>query len=355
MKRNLVTGATGLLGSHIAEQLRERGEAVRALVRPTSDRSFLEALGVECVEGDLAEPRTLPGAVEGAELVYHCAARVGDWGSWSDFRREVIEATGNLLEACQTVGIGRFLHVSSITVYGHPRQRAELFTEEEPLGQNPWLWGDYYCQAKIQAEERCRAYPGELTIIRPGWMYGPRDRTTLPRILKALAAGRVGIIGKGDNLLNIIYVGDIARGAILAANAPVAAGRAYNLASAGDITQREFLDALTEALGVARIRRHFPYRIAFWGGFLAEIIARVIRLRRPPHISRYVVALVGRSTRFSSARARTELGWQPVVPPLEGLRQTLEWYWSQYPEQRPGAPADVPREARAPSDQVLPS
>jgi nucleoside-diphosphate-sugar epimerase len=329
MKRNLITGATGLLGSHLAERLVGRGECVRALVRPTSDTGLLRGLGVELAEGDLADPDSLRRAVEGADVVYHCAARVGDWGKWPEFRRQVIDATDNLLGACKDVGVGRVLHVSSITVYGHPRQREQRFTEEEPLGQNLWWWGDYYCKAKVRAEELCREYPGPLTIVRPSWIYGPRDRTTLPRILAALRAGRVAVIGRGDNRLNVIYVGDVAEGAILAASHPAAVGQAYNLASDGEITQREFLDALTDALGMKRVKRHVPFRLAFWGGFAAEIIAKLIFLRRPAHITRYAVSLVGRSTRFSTAKAREELGWKPTVPPLEGLKRTMDWFWAQ--------------------------
>ena len=322
---NVVTGATGLLGSHIAERLRERGERVRALVRPTSDTAFLRSLGVELIAGDLTEPDSLPRVVENADVVYHCAARVGDWGPWHAFQREVIDATANLLDACRHVGVGRFLHTSSIIVYGHPRIRKEQYTEDEPLGQNPWIW-DYYCQAKVRADEVCRQYPGDLTIIRPSWIYGPRDRTTLPRVLKALDAGRVAILGSGDNLLNIIDAGDVAEGAILAATHARAMGQAYNLSSEGQITQREFLDWLTDALGRPRIRRHVSYRLAFWGGFLSEVVGRIIRIRRPPHLTRYAVALIGRSTRFSIAKARTQLGWQPRVGIYEGLQRTLDWY-----------------------------
>jgi nucleoside-diphosphate-sugar epimerase len=322
---NVVTGATGLLGSHIAEQLRERGERVRALVRPSSDTTFLRQLGVELVSGDLTEPKGLERAVEGADVVYHCAARVGDWGPWRVFEREVIDATANLLDACRVAGVGRVLHVSSIIVYGHPHIRKDQFTEDEPLGQNPWVW-DYYCRAKVRAEELCRQYPGDLTIVRPSWIYGPRDRTTLPRVLKALDAGRVAIIGPGDNLLNIVYAGDVADGAIRAANHPQARGQAYNLSSEGEITQREFLDLLADLLGRPRVRRQAPYRLAFWGSFLAEVIARLIFLRRPPHMTRYAVALIGRSTRFSTARAREELGWRPGTGVHEGLRRTLDWY-----------------------------
>ncbi len=327
----MVTGATGLLGSHLAEQLLARGERVRAFVRPTSDTTFLRQIGVELAVGDLTEPDSLRRAIDGADVVYHCAARVGDWGPWRVFQREIIDATANLLDACRTVGVGRVLHVSSIIVYGHPHIRQEQFTEDEPLGQNLWLW-DYYCRAKVRAEELCRQYPGDLTIVRPSWLYGPRDRTTLPRVLKALAAGRVGILGRGDNLLNIVYAGDVAEGAIRAANDPRAKGQAYNLSSEGEITQRDFLDLLTDGMGQPRIRWHFPYWLAFGGGFLSELVGRVIHMRRPPHMTRYAVALIGRSTRFSIAKAREQLGWQPRVDVREGLQRTLDWYSTICPQ-----------------------
>jgi nucleoside-diphosphate-sugar epimerase len=322
---NVITGATGLLGSHLAEQLVARGERVRAFVRPTSDTGFLRQLGVELAVGDLHDLESLRRAVGGADVVYHCAARVGDWGPWRAFRREVVEATDNLLDACRAAGVGRVLHVSSIIVYGHPRAVSERFDEDEPLGQNLWVW-DYYCRAKVRAEELCRQYPGALTVVRPSWIYGPRDRTTLPRVLKALDAGRVVQIGPGDNLLNIVYAADVAEGAIRAANHPAAAGRAYNLSSAGEVTQREFLDLLTAALGKPRVTRRVPYRLAFWGGLAAEAVCRALRLRRPPHLTRYAVALIGRSTRYSVERARRELGWQPQVGVHEGVRRTLEWF-----------------------------
>jgi nucleoside-diphosphate-sugar epimerase len=325
-KLNVLTGATGLLGSHIAEQLVSRGERVRALVRPGSDTTFLRGLGAELAPGDLRDVASLGRAVAGADVVYHCAAKVGEWGPWADYQDQIINATGNLLDACRAESVGRVLHVSSITVYGHPRLRdGQLFTEDEPLGQNLWS-RDYYIRAKLRAEELVRAYPGDATIIRPSWIYGPRDRTTLPRILKALQARRVSLIGSGDNFLNLIYVGDVAEGAVLAANHPGARGRAYNLGSEGELTQRQFLDALTDQLGLPRIRRRIPFRLAFWLGWTSEVIGHAIRIRRPPHITRYAVSLVGRPTQYSTARARTELGWRPRVDAAEGLRRTLQWY-----------------------------
>src|SRR4051794_11962764 len=115
-KLNVVTGATGLLGSHIAEQLTERGERVRALVRPTSDTAFLCQLGAEVVRADLRDTDAVRAAVAGADIVYHCAARVGDFGPWGVFRAEVINTTQSVLDACRGAGVGRVLHVSSVSV-----------------------------------------------------------------------------------------------------------------------------------------------------------------------------------------------------------------------------------------------
>ncbi len=323
-KLNVVTGATGLLGSHIAEQLVARGERVRALVRPASDMAFLRRLGAEVVRGDLRDPDLVRRAVGGADVVYHCAARVGDFGSWGVFRAEVINTTRTVLDACRGAGVGRVLHVSSVAVYGHPRASARTVTEDEPHGQRLRLW-DYYCRAKIRAEELARRYGPGLTVVRPTWIYGPRDRNGLPRLLKALRGGWVSLLGSGDNPLNIVYAGDVAEGAIRAANSAEADGRAYHLCSEGDITQRQFLDTLTDALGLPHVRRRSPVWLAYCGGFFGEVIARLFQWDRAPYITRYSVSLVGRPARFSIAKARAELGWQPQVPALEGLRRALDW------------------------------
>jgi nucleoside-diphosphate-sugar epimerase len=325
-KLNVITGATGLLGSHIAEALAARGERVRAFVRPTSEVSFLRGLGAELAVGDLHDAESLRRAVDGADVVYHCAARVGDWGPWSLYRREIIDATGQLLGVCRAAGVGRLLYVSSVTVYGHPRDGGPPITEDAPLGQRLYWFWDYYCRSKIAAEALARDAGSAVTVVRPSWIYGPRDRTSLPRLMAAFRAGRVRLIGSGDNLLNVVYAADVAEGAILAANHPEAGGRAYNLCSEGELTQRQFLDALTEALGRPRVRRRMPFGLAYAAGLMAEVIGRAIRLKRPPHITRYAVGLIGRPTRFSIARAREQLGWQPRVGAREGLRRALEWW-----------------------------
>jgi nucleoside-diphosphate-sugar epimerase len=150
-------------------------------------------------------------------------------------------------------------------------------------------------------------------------------------MILAIRSGRFGVIGKGDNLLNVVYVTDVATGAIRAANEPAAVGQAYNLSSAGEMTQRQFVDAIAEGLGLPRVGGGYPFRLAFALGLFSEVVGHLIRIRRPPHVTRYGVSLMGRSTSFSTEKARVQLGWQPLVSTAEGLRRTLEWFRANGP------------------------
>ena len=215
-------------------------------------------------------PSRLRRALDGADIVYHCAARVSDWGPWRIFEQEAINGTRNLVDACRAAGIGRLLHVSSISVYGHHRlSPGQEITEQSPLGQKFWLW-DYYPLAKLLAEKIAWELGPNVTVVRPSWLYGPRDRVTIPRVVKALQELRVPIIGPGDNLLNIIYAGDVATGAILAAKHPAAQGQAYNLCSTGEITQCDLLNSLTDTLKLPRVHKHVPYWLALRFAFVQE-------------------------------------------------------------------------------------
>jgi 2-alkyl-3-oxoalkanoate reductase len=325
-KLNVVTGATGLLGSSVVEQLVQRGRRVRAIARPSSDTSFLKQLGVELATVDLGEPSGLRSAFQGADIVYHCAARVSDWGSWSLFQQLIVDLTRNVFDACRDAGVGRLLHVSSSRVYGHPRGSAPI-TEEEPLGQHLWRVWDYYPRAKIETEKLCHAYPLPWTIVRPTWIYGLRDRNTLPRIIRTLQLGQAALIGSGDNPLNIVFASDVADGIIRAANSPEAVGQVFNLGAAETFTQRQFMDALSDGLGIGRLRKRVPYWLAFRVGFLVECVGKALRVQRRLRITRHGVSLLGASMSISSAKASKLLGWVPQVPPLEGLRRTVEWYF----------------------------
>lgn len=326
---HVVTGANGLLGSHLVETLVRQGAAVRALVRAESDTTFLRSLGVAPVTVDWKTPRSLEAGVADAGVVYHCAARVSDWGPWKLFEESVIDPTRRVLDACRSQAVGRVVHVSSSRVYGHPRTADRPLDETDPIGQRLWRLWDRYPRAKIATEQLCRAYPGAWTIVRPTWTYGERDRNILARLLRTLERGQASIVGSGDNPLPLLYAGDAARGLLLAGSAPQAVGRVYNLSDENVITQRQFWDCVAQAFHLPAVTRQVPYRLAFAAGFLVELAGKALRVRRNMRVTRHSVSLMGSALRYSSVRARAELDWQPRVPIAEGLRRTFDWHLQQ--------------------------
>lgn len=325
----LVTGATGLLGSHLVERLVARGDRVCALVRPGGRTELLDALGVGIRWGDLTEAGSCDRATAGVSVVYHCAAKVGDWGSWREFQVGCVDATRTLAQAAARAGVGRFVHISSTSAYGHPPDQAGTIDETAPLGKNVWFL-DHYTRSKVECERLLwdmvekEGFP--LTVIRPSWLYGERDRTTAPRLAREFRRGRVMIVGKGDNPLSAVHAGVVADGAILAADDPGSRGEAYNITNQGPISQQRFLDLFADALGCPRARRHVPFRLAFAGGLLLELQDRSLHRRQAPRVTRYSAWLLGRYLDYSSQKARDRLGWRPAFGYEEGVARAARWF-----------------------------
>ena len=326
---DLVTGGTGMLGSHIIERLVAKGRGVRALVREGSDTSFLKTVGVELMVGDLTDPGSCAKAVRGVENVYHSAAKVGDWGPWREFQTSCIDATRTLGAAAARERVARFVHISSTSAYGHPKEGGEPITEEAPMGQNIWVW-DAYTHSKVESEKvlwsLAKTDNLAVTVIRPSWLFGERDRTTTARLVNNLRSGKMRLIGPGDNPLSAIYVGEVADAVILAANDANSVGEAYNITNQGRITQKGFMNLFADACGARPVTRSAPYRLVYGIAFLFEAQGRLSRRVRPPWISRYATWLMGRNLEYSTAKARERLGWSPSLSYEASIERTVRWF-----------------------------
>lgn len=326
---SLVTGGSGLLGSHIVEQLRLRDFPVRALVRPGSNTAWLESQGVELVEGDITDAASLRRAAKGVDCLIHAAARVGDWGPWPEFEEITIGGTRNVIDAVEAEKVGRYIHISSISVYGHPDGDGLVLDETAPLGVNLHRWS-YYSRAKVVAErmvwEAHKAGRIRATSIRPSWLYGPRDRATVARIVNNLRQGKVKLIGPGDNRLNVVYAGNVAEACILAAQNEKAVGEAYNCSNDGVLTQKEYFNKIADALGAPPVTRTVPYKVVKNAAFFMEAFGHLTGRKTPPLVTRYSVWLIGRRCFFETKKARVELGWKPTVTYDVGIPMTVQWY-----------------------------
>jgi len=308
------------------------------LVRPGSPTEFLKSIDVDVMRGDLTDPAACAAAVAGARLVFHCAAKVGDWGRWREFQTGCIDATRTLALAAAKASVERFIHISSTSAYGHPPDQETPIDETASLGQNIWVL-DYYTQSKVECERSlwklAKAGALPLTVIRPSWLFGERDRTTVPRLIREFRRGRVMIVGEGDNPLSAVYAGVVADAALLAARDPGSRGEAYNITSQGPITQRAFLDLFADALRVPRVSRRVPYAVAFAGGFLLELRDRMLCQSRPPRVTRYGAWLLGRHLEYSTEKARVRLGWQPEISYGQSIERTIHWFLDREPDPRP--------------------
>lgn len=326
----LVTGGTGFVGSHLVEELRARGDDVRALVRSPARHAEALALGAEPVPGDLDDFNSLRAACDGQDVVYHAAARVEIVGTEDEFRRATVDGTARLLKAAGEARVKRFVQISSCGVY-HPKFYAsgQVIDEFTPTPMPPkWF---PYGRAKLRAEQLVREEcPPEMewVIIRLGYIYGPRNRTMKTHVEPAMRDSTMAIVGKGDNELALTYVGDVARAIALAGSVPVAAGQILIAAADERVTQQQYFDALADGFGIPRVHKHVPYWLAFAFGYLAEFIVR--SGPRQSALRRASIALTGLPQRVQCTHTRKLLGWSPEMKFEEGMRRAFDWFRAEY-------------------------
>ncbi len=200
--------------------------------------------------------------------------------------------------------------------------------ESEPL---PAGHIDGYTQSKVEAEQLALAYYREhgvpVVVLRPGFVYGPRDRAVMPRLIQRLKEGGVHYLGGDQRALNCIYVGNLVDAVFLAAENPVAVGKVYNLTDGERVTKARFLGGVADALGCKKPHQRLPRWLA---GILMRILWRQIRRAtaagRKPWLTPAQFKFLLLNLDFSIDHAKRELGYGPRVGFDEGLRQTMAWY-----------------------------
>ena len=320
--KSLVTGGSGFLGSHLVEALVERGESVRALVRPTSDTTLLDGLGADLVVGDLGDVQSLKLAVQGVERVYHCAALASDWADWEAFRATNVTGVRNLLDAACEGSVSKFVHVSTTDVYGHPDYPAD---ETAPYRLRGWGYGDTKIEGERQVWTCRREHRLPITVVRPVNIYGPRSTSFVVEIVDLLKSGDMVHIDSGGKPAGLAYVGNVVDLILLAADSESSVGQPYNASDGSDVTWRQYVDRLAEIVGVRSPRMVIPYRLAYLAGWAMEKAYGVLRLDSRPLLTRMAVELLGTHQGFPIDKARRELGYQPSVQFDEGMRRVEEW------------------------------
>jgi nucleoside-diphosphate-sugar epimerase len=322
----LITGATGFVGGHIAEACVEKGHQVSAIVRPGSDTPFLQKLGVVIHQGDFGDTNLVRRLTAETDIVVHCAAKVGDWGPVEEYRRVNVEGLRGLLEGCKGQALARFIHLSSLGVYA-PRHHHGT-DESEPL---PARHREGYAQSKVEAEQLALQYYRDfgvpVVVLRPGFVYGPRDRTVLPRMIEGLRQGLLRYPGaKGARALNTIFVRNLLQAVFLAVEREQAVGQLYNLTDDEYVSKRRFVEAVADAMNLPHPTRTPPLWLAYAVTWCSEKLAHLRGAKEAPLFNFTRLKFMGLNLEFSIEKAKRELGYQPRVSFADGMAETMEWY-----------------------------
>lgn len=322
--RIFLTGGSGFIGSRLAPLAIQSGHAVTVVtpINTPAEQTRCDALakaGIRLVIAPLEDSAVLARELQGHDVVIHLAAAQHEaQAPESHFHRVNVEGTRGLLDLAAKAGIRRFVHGSTIGVYGSAA--AGSLDEQSPLApDNP------YGRTKAAAEQVVRQFesPMEWAIVRISETYGPGDMRLL-KLFRGIRKGRYLTVGRGDNLHQLIYVDDLSRGLLAACTAPAAEKQTVVLAGSERITTNEMVAAIGEAVGNRRRVLHSPMWPFILAAFVFESTFSPLGLKPPLHRRR--LDFFRKSFSFSTARAEQLLGSRPQVGFLEGARRTAEWY-----------------------------
>lgn len=311
-----VTGGSGFIGGHLIEALAPRHE-LWAMARSERSAEVVRQRGAQPVICELGQVSAED--LRGCEVVIHCAAYAEEWGRREVFEAFNVEGTRQLLEVARAAGVKRFVHMGTEAALfdGHDLEGVD---EEAPY---PARHRFLYSETKARAEALVLAASDaqmEALSLRPRLVWGPRDNTVLPVLLKMVQEGRFLWLDQGQARTSTTHVANLCHAVELALTRG-RGGQAYFVADEGETTLREFLTAMLGSQGVQAPQRSLPGAVARPVGYLVGGLWRTLKLQSTPPIHGFPVAMMSRHVTVNTQKARRELGYAPKLSRQEGLAQ----------------------------------
>jgi dihydroflavonol-4-reductase len=324
MKKALVTGAAGFIGSHVVEQLHERGVVVRALLRPGEPRDNLEGISdLEILEGDVLDQAAVDRAMQGVDTLFHLAAIYALWmDDYSQIYEVNLQGSRNVLWSALRAGVERVVYTSSIAALGVAPGR-EISNEATPFNQH--TLGNHYVLTKHISQQEALGFSQnglDLVVVNPAFPFGERDLAPTP-------TGQVIIdILKGHNRfyfdggINVVDVRDVARGHLLAADKG-RTGECYVLGNA-NVTMASFVKLVCRVAGLDRTLFKFPLPVVKAAASGLSWVADNVT-HRPPLMTPSDAKYAAQYLFYDVSRAQRELGLE-LTPIEASLQRAIRWF-----------------------------
>ena len=309
-----ITGASGFIGGAIAAELCKK-HSIRAMSRSERSDARLKELGVEPVRCSLGDVPV--DALKNADIIIHCAAFVGPWGSKQDFWQGNVEGTDQILQAAKQAGVKRFIHIGTEAAFFAGKDMVQIDESYPYPPKNPYLYGS----TKQEAEKRVLAAnePGfETIVLRPRLVWGPGDTSVLPVMKRMVEEGKFMWVNHGRAKTSTTCIPNLVHAVELALTSGQP-GQAYFITDGEDHTFKDFLTKMLGTQNVDLPSKSVP-------GFLASGLARIVEgtwrifgIKSEPPLMRFPTDLMARECTIKIDRARRELGYAPVISVQQGL------------------------------------
>jgi len=323
MKHILVTGPYGFLGKYVIKELVTNGYHVIAFGRNADKMNSLKSDDVDIVVGDFCNLDDDIKATKGVDCVIHCGALSTVWGRRSDFIDTNVTGTMRLVEACRRNGVGRFVYVSSPSVYSGKEDRLNI-KEEDYDSQNRL---NFYIESKIMAEKALSQVNDlDWVIVRPRGLFGIGDTSIIPRLIKANEKIGVPLFNNGENLVDITCVENVAYALRLCAESDKAVGNTYNITNGEPQGFKRILECLFDRIGVRPRYLNVNIKLVYGYSCLVETVYKLLHIYKEPTLTRYNVCTLGYSQTLDISRAKRDLGYEPKITILEGIENYAREY-----------------------------
>jgi nucleoside-diphosphate-sugar epimerase len=324
-KTILVTGATGFIGHRLVERLtQEDGVKIRALARSKEKgEKFVKELSpfpVEIVLGDLSNLESLKKAASGCQIIFHCAAWASDRGTREDFFIANVTGTKNIVEAAKSAKCEKFIHVSSISVYGfNPKNGTD---ETFPYDPTSGLYSETKVESEKVVKNAMEKEKFPAVIIRPGSVYGPRSGAWTVRPVKAIKDGKMFLIAGGTGTCNYVYIDNLIDAMLMATKDDKVLGQDFIVTDGRSAEWNEFFGYYGKMFGINKLKS-LPLPIAYLAALVMEISEKITGKKAP--ITRVAIGFLTRRATYNIHKAKSVLGYEPKINLAEGMKLTEEW------------------------------
>lgn len=332
-----VTGANGFLGSHIVRSLCRAGHRVLALVRPGASLEFLKYTRARVIAVDYQDEGALIRALGSVDVLVHNAALASDWAPRTAFVEANVETVARVVRAANAARVARLIHISSNAVVGEEDCREAKLEDAPYRPRAPYLFEslapsamNYYRETKALGEQRAialaKSFGRDLTVLRPVWIYGPREFHAGPyEYCRTILSGIPYLPGNRRNRFHVVYVGDVAKAVVRAVERQLPGIQIYHVGPAQAPFQYDYFGCFARELGV-RQPRPVPHFVLLPFVFLLELLYLLFRVRAPPLLTRARLYMFYANNVYDTRAITRDLGVTAEMPLDRGVRLTVRWW-----------------------------